>query len=250
MINPESSREIYWNVGHGVIAPMYLFVIAALGIMLYGFYSRLKVYRLGAPLGRLDNLLSRLLDFLKNTFTQIKVLRETGAGAPHALFFWSFILLFIGTTLIFVQEDITGPLFDIHFLQGGFYKLFSLTLDIAGAVAIIALLRLFVRRYVTRPEGLVTSGDDLLIAGLLFSILITGFIIEGLRISATELLSNPDLALFSPVGFVVGKMLSGLDDGSLRSAHFYLWWIHFAIVIGFFVSIPFTKLRHLFRAQL
>jgi len=34
------SRELYWNIGHGVVLPMYLLVIAASLVMLWGFWQR------------------------------------------------------------------------------------------------------------------------------------------------------------------------------------------------------------------
>ena len=46
---------------------------------------------------------------------------------------------------------------------------------------------LFVRRYFFAPEGLETKKDDAIMHGLLFMILITGFLIEGARIAVTEL---------------------------------------------------------------
>ena len=43
----EFTREIYWNVGHGVILPMYGLAAAAVGAIVYGVLKRRKVYRRG-----------------------------------------------------------------------------------------------------------------------------------------------------------------------------------------------------------
>ena len=161
-------------------------------------------------------------------------MRVPGAGTAHGLFFWGFFLLFVGTCLIVVQADFTDLLFGVKFLKGTFYKLFSLVLDLAGLVAIVMLVGLFVRRYLVRPKGLETKSDDALMHGLLFAILITGFLIEGARMAVTEL--GTPLAPWSPVGLLFAKALSGLNESALRSLHVFLWWLHMALVVGFIIS--------------
>jgi len=242
----EATREIYWNVGHGVIAPMYFFAFIAIAVLLYGFYRRVATYKLGKSLNRLDRLPERIFLFLKNVFAQSQVLRVLGPGSLHAFFFWGFGLLFIGTLLIMVQVDFTQPIFGQIFLKGTFYKIFSLTLDVAGFVAMIMLGGLLVRRFLVKPEGLETIGDDYIVHALLFAILLTGFVVEGVRMASTELRNNLDLAVFSPVGMLVGKLFLDRTPEALSLFHKRLWWVHFFLSMGFIAIIPFTKLRHIF----
>jgi len=242
----EATREIYWNVGHGVLVPMYLLALAALGVMAYGFARRLKVYRLGRPLVRTDNLSARIAAALRSSIMQTRVLRVRAPGGVHSLFFWSFLMLFAGTVLVFVQADIAAPLFDKRFLSGNFYRYFSLVLDLAGLLALVMLGALFVRRYLMRPGGLESDRDDAIMHGLLFAIVLSGFIIEGLRMAATELPAGSALANWSPVGLTVAKLFSAASEPSLRMWHAVAWWGHLTLTLGFIVAIPFTKLRHLF----
>jgi len=244
----EATRELYWNIGHGasVLIPMYLFTFAALGFLVRNGVERLKIYRQGKPLNRTDRRTERITLLLKNVLLQRRVLLVKGPGATHGLFFWGFAILFLGTCLVATQADFTDLLFGFRFLNGDFYKFFSLTLDLAGLVAIVMLLGLLIRRYAVRPKGLETSRDDAIMHGLLFAILITGYLIEGARMVVTELPNNMELAVWSPVGLVVAKALLGMGEGALRHLHQGLWWLHFFLVIGFICVIPFTKFRHIF----
>ena len=241
----EFTREIYWNVGHGLttLAPMYVLLLAALAVFVLGCLQRIKVYRLGQPLNRTDQRGERIKTLLDNVLLQTKVFRVPGAGTAHALFFWCFFTLFIGTSLIVAQADFTDLLFGVKFLKGTFYKFFSLILDLTGLVAIIMLGGLLVRRYLLRPEGLITKRDDALMHGLLLTILVTGFAIEGARMAVTEL--GTPLAPWSPVGLVVAKMLNGLGEAGLRALHLGLWWFHLLLALVFIAIIPFTKFRHI-----
>ena len=242
----EFTREIYWNIGQtmGTLLPMYAFTLVALGVLGWGFWRRIKVYRQGRALKRSDNLGQRVGEMVRTALGQLKVVRVPGAGTGHGLFFWGFSLLFAGTCVIVAQTDFAEPLFGVKFLKGTFYKLFSLTLDLAGLVAIVMLVGLFIRRYLVRPKGLETKWDHALMFALLFAILLSGFVIEGARMAVTEL--GTPLAAWSPVGLLFAKALSGLNESSLRTLHVFLWWGHFALAIGFICLIPFTRLRHIF----
>jgi Fe-S oxidoreductase/nitrate reductase gamma subunit len=242
----EATREIYWNVGHAAVLPMYLGAFIALGLFVWGFWTRSKVWRLGLPLDRFDRLPTRLWSMLKGMFGQTRVLRVIGPGGLHSVFFWSFGLLFIGTLLVMTQADLTAPLFGVTFLKGGVYEWFSLVLDLAGAAALLMLAGLLVRRFVIRPRGLDTIADDYIVHAFLMIIIITGFVIEGLRMAATEVVGNPSLARFSPIGLIFAGPFADLGPEGIATAHALLWWFHLVLVLGFIAIIPHTKLRHIF----
>ncbi|MBW2689188.1 MAG: 4Fe-4S dicluster domain-containing protein [Deltaproteobacteria bacterium] len=246
----EFTREIYWNVGHGVttLLPMYILTFAAIAVLINAFMKRIKVYKQGQSVDRLDQLPLRISNMARNMLLQSKVLRVKGPGLAHGLFFWGFFLLFIGTCLIVLQADFTDLLFGVKFLKGNFYLLFSLVLDLAGLVAIVMLAGLLVRRYLVKPEGLESKSDDAIMHGLLFAILITGFLVEGTRMAVTEL--GTPLAAWSPVGLMVAKAMAGMGEASLRSYHVVLWWGHMLLVMAFIIAIPFTKFRHIFTTSL
>ena len=246
----EASREIYWNIGHGwtTLVPMYLLTLAAMGMLIFGALRRLKVYRLGKPIDRTDHFWQRLAWATANVLGQSKVARVRWPGLAHSMFFWGFFLLFIGTALIVIQADFTDLLFGMKFLKGTFYKFFSVILDIAGVVAILMMGVMFVRRYLFCPKGLVTSRDDAIMHGLIFIILVTGFVIEGARMAVTEL--GTPLSFWSPVGLVFAKVLSGMGEDSLRAVHAGTWWFHLLLVMFFIISIPYTKFRHIFTTSI
>lgn len=242
----EATRIIYWNVGHGVVIPMYLLAFAAFGIMVWGFRQRLPIWRQGKALDRFDRYDERVKRMLAEVFSQTKIFRVTDGGVFHSIFFWSFLILFVGTILVMFQVDFFTPLLQVNLLSGEFYKAFSLTLDIAGILAILMLCGFFVRRFVVKPKGLEIVRDDYIVLQLLLAILITGFLIEGARMAATELQQNPGLARFSPGGLAAGHLFTTLNTGTLLVTHKILWWFHLVLVLGFFCAIPYTKLRHIF----
>ncbi|WP_027389655.1 heterodisulfide reductase-related iron-sulfur binding cluster [Chrysiogenes arsenatis] len=242
----EFTREIYWNIGSGVILPMYLLSFVAIALCIWGFYRRIALYRQGKDVERFDQPAVRIHAMLRLALQQTKVLRVKKRGGFHAFFFWSFLLLFIGTLLIMLQADLTDPVFGYVFLKGTFYLLFSLVLDIAGAVGIVMLAFLMARRFFTQPKEIESIRDDYAIHGMLFAILVTGFLVEGARMAATEIPQASTLMWYSPVGLVFGQLFTSLHADTVLALHSALWWLHFLIVLAFIVAIPFTKLRHIF----
>jgi Fe-S oxidoreductase/nitrate reductase gamma subunit len=242
----KSSREIYWNMGPHVPFAMYLLAIAAVVTCAWGFYRRILVYRLGKPLDRFYLLPFRIGRLMSQALSQVNVARGSFAGKLHALFFLGFFLLFIGSLLIMLQADFTEPLFHLRFLQGWFYRCYSLFLDLAGGLAVVGLVALQVRRAITKPGGLETDGEDVLVIFLLLSILISGFFVEGLRMAVSEITANPELAAFSPIGLGIGRLSIAVSQDRLYALHRVFWWFHFLLAIAIIALIPFCNLRHLF----
>jgi Fe-S oxidoreductase/nitrate reductase gamma subunit len=242
----EFTRQIYWNVGHGAqtLVPMYLLALGGIALLAWGFLRRVQIYKLGLPLERTDQRGLRMKALLSTVLLQKKVVQVPWPGLFHGVFFWGFGLLVIGTTLIFIQADFTDLFFDIRFLTGNFYKLFSVVLDVAGLACLVTLGGLLIRRYFYPPEGLETASDYALMHGLMFAILLTGFVIEGARMAVTEL--GTPLAPWSPVGLVVAKSIAGMGEGGLLALHKVTWWFHLLLVVAFFIIIPLTKFRHIF----
>ncbi len=132
-------------------------------------------------------------------------------------------------------------------MHGNFYLGYSVVTDSFGILAIIGVLMAIVRRYIRKPERLDNRWDDLVTLLLILVVIITGFIVEGLRIAATELQVNPGWAPWSPGGYVFAKAFSGVSQSTLLGWHVGLWWFHVFLSLGaiVYVSLYNTKLFHI-----
>ncbi|MDY6843153.1 MAG: (Fe-S)-binding protein [Thermodesulfobacteriota bacterium] len=240
------TREIGWNIPYLWI--MYPLMVITLGVFFYGFYSRYKMWKVGQPENRLDNIGERIKTLIVQGLLQARILREAYSGIMHVFIFWSFCILFIGTAIIVIQVDILKPISSIYFLKGSFYLWFSLILDIAGVVAVVGVLLALFRRYITRPERLDNVSDDLVALLLILLILLSGFALEGLRISAT----NVAWRGWSPVGSMVAGLFSsvGMEKASVLSLHQIFWWSHMGISFAFIAYIPYSRLFHIFSSAI
>ncbi len=240
------TREIYWNIS-GILW-MYILLLIAIAISGWKFYRRYKLWKLGQPDTRLDQIGLRMKLVMQNAVAQGRVLKKQYPGIMHLLIYTGFIILFIGTVLIFIQVDITKPLFSLRFLESTFYLIYSLTLDIFGVLAIIGIFMAAYRRLFLRRPNLKNKRDDAIILTTFFIILVQGYVIEGLRIAVTR----PPWAGWSPFGLLVADVLTSLGwpDATMRTVHIYMWWSHLVIALAFLVYIPYSKLFHIFTSPL
>jgi Fe-S oxidoreductase len=102
------------------------------------------------------------------------------------------------------------------------------------------------RRAVVRPERLHSVFDDWIALLLLLLIFVQGFLVEGIRIALTELRQQPDLAPWSPGGYVVALALERLEPERLRSWHRFHWWFHGVTAFCFIGYLAYGKLAHVF----
>ncbi len=232
------TREIYWNIVYGAL--IYGFLIAALGCLAYGVLQRFKLWRLGGAAARFDRIPERLSGLLGEVFGQRRQLRDPVPGIAHLFIFYGFLSSLIATSLISIQEW-TG----IHYLEGTFYRWYSLVSDLGGLMGLVGLGIVIWRRGVTRPARLHSAVNDWIALTLLTLIFAQGFVVEGLRIAATELAQQPDLARWSPGGFLLAQLFSGLSDETLRALHKSSWWFHAVTAFAFIGYMAYGKFGHI-----
>lgn len=255
------SRESFWNIQFSEI--FYILALIAVIILVYAIYQRYRRWRLGGPANRFNHLGKRVRDFVviaivdgimhrkffgcadglghrPLSLADLKP-KEFYSGLSHFLIFIGAIILLLGTILEAANHYI------YEFNYGSFYLGYSVVTDAGGIMAIIGVIMAMVRRYGRRPDRLDNKWDDLVALLLILVVAVTGFIVEGLRIAATELQLTPDWAPWSPAGYVLALAFGGLSQGALLSWHVGMWWFHVFLSLGaiVYVSLFYSKLFHI-----
>jgi Fe-S oxidoreductase len=263
------TRVLFEDFRPWAVRLFYVAGYAAIGIFFYGVYVAIRKYRRGAPERLEGSLWARFGWMAESLLSQRTVTRrDHAAGGAHALIFYGFVLLFLGTSTITLEYDILEPLFGTRFWHGSFYLWFSLVLDVAGVALIAGLLYMMVRRGwlkppkldYARPDRQPTDPDydrsnyrreDWAFLWTLIVIAVTGFVLEAARL--VWLQSRADVwnyRWWSPVGAALAEFLrvlgmSAETGGTLRTV---LWWFHGLLALVFIALIPFTKVKHVLTA--
>jgi len=244
----EVTREIFWNVGQGARYVTYFFMVLTIIIFAYGLYRRYKMWMIGKPssFSFRNRLSERICYFIGNGIFHGTILKEAYPGVMHLFLFWGFLILAIGTALIAFQDDILRPLFHVNILKGGFYLTFSLILDLAGIIAVIGTLIAIYRRYVQKPERLDSKGEDLLALLWILIVLVSGFLVESLRIASTK----PEFEVYSFVGWNLAKLFEKAPSDSIASLHSFFWYFHMFVSFGLICYVVYSKLLHIITSSI
>jgi len=236
-------RDTFWNIPSLVQGALYLGGIVAVAIFVYGVYRHVRLWRAGGPEQRFDHLPQRAKLVAKHALGQARTLSQAYPGIMHAIMFWGFLALFMGTVLATIDYDITLPLWGYKLLKGRFYLFYETVLDLFGLFFVIGLGMAVWRRFVVRPARIDPTARFANVLALLFLINLSGFVIEGCRLAVTQVWWAP----WSPVGWALGRgmLAAGMSEGALRGTHLAVWLGHSALSLFFIAVIPYSYFVHL-----
>ncbi len=238
-----AARIPYWNINYGVIID--LLAIPVILIFLYGLYLQWQ----GIKKGRL-----RVIPSITSMFQGIgtfhpaaffvkgilnaKIYRRPASGIAHGCLFWGMVTLFVGTNLVILNIVFGLPVFN-----GAFNRWFmAFLLDLAGLLVLIGVVFFLLRRRFM-PERLKmpeARKGFVLVGSLLGFVIITGFVMEGARLSAGNL----------ETGAFVGNFFASSIIGKANALqiHTMTWWVHGLLALFFIAYIPFSPLVHIILA--
>jgi len=240
-------RDTFWNVPGWAQFLLYALSVVAIGVFALGTWQRVSVWLEGKPENRFDRLPDRVRFLLRHGLFQARTLTQRYPGVMHALMFWGFCALFLGTVLATIDYDITLPL-GVKLLKGPFYLFYELSLDLFGLFFVVGLGLALYRRFVARPTRVDPTPGFAFALGLLFVINVTGFVLEACRLAVVR----PSWGPWSPVGWVLGQafLAVGMTEPALRGLHLGTWLFHFVISFGFIAIIPYSYFMHLITTPL
>jgi Fe-S oxidoreductase/nitrate reductase gamma subunit len=234
-------RYSYWNIPVSLRVVFFGTMAIAVAFLCYGTVQRVRLWRKGQPEIGFDRPRRRIGRVLRYAVAQVRILRQGYPAAMHLGIFWGMTLLFIGTVLATLDTDLFELILDAKLLQGDFYLLYKVVLDLAGLFVLIGLGLAIYRRYVVRPDYLNTDWRFHLTLPLLALIILTGLLVEALRLAAMQ----PPWAPFSVIAYPISLLLQGLSESTLLVVHRSLWVGHFLVVAAGIAAVPWTNLFHI-----
>ncbi|HZQ10650.1 MAG TPA: hypothetical protein VFD70_29000, partial [Anaerolineae bacterium] len=246
-------RPTFWNIPPWLQVTIYVGALVAVLIFAYGVYRHVQLWRVGKGEFKLDYIADKIRNFITfGVFTKKVVGENQPAGIMHANLMWGMIILFIGTALATIDWDIARLIFHFRILQGGFYFLYKFVLDIVGLLAFVALCVALYIRYVNKPrrlwgyqDGTLHFDDDLFVTGSFALLVLTGFIIESLRISQMQ----PWWAIFSPIGYLLSNTWNVFPSDLALRLHLGVWVFHGGLTLFLIAYFPFSKWFHVFSSS-
>jgi Fe-S oxidoreductase len=260
------TRPLFEGIGPAGKAIFYSAAAVSTAIFAWGVWRRVRKYRVGRAAGRWPAIRATLGSRLRAIGRGSSVAKGNHAtGVAHFFIFWGFLVAFLATVILTIDTDVVRKLSQLiaghqdSFFHGTFFLVFTFVVDTMGFAFLVALVYMAVRRGVRRPWRLgygraatVDGGysrkqmveGDWLFLGLLLAILVTAYLLTGLRILGQRM---PWFTVFSPFGRAVAEAFSGfgMTPAQAVSTHTVVWWVHAMLALAFVAYIPYSKAMHM-----
>jgi len=240
-----ATREIMWNIPQWMKIVMYLSLFVSLAAMIKGLNQKLLFVTSGEGYKGIKKLLPEKLNwtsFFNTIFFTGKVPRHPEVGFFHSLIFYGFVILWIATDIVAIHYDTPLKIF-----QGTTYIIISFLADFAGLAILVGLGLAYKRRYISKPKYLEATNPqrELFMYGMLASLVIVGYLIEGLRIFGTGMPIGEKT--WAPIGWALASLFTGLNlsDSAMAMTYRTLWLYHMVNTMVFVASIGYTKFSHI-----
>ncbi len=217
----------------GGLVPMFAYVLTGSG-------SRAKKAG-GAGKSSIKTAPTFLKAIFLDVFLQRRLyLRSRKRWFIHGLIFFPFVFRF-GWGLLALMGSLWSPRSSwVWVMLDKNRRLTGFLFDSTGMILIVGIVLALIfgaERRETRAADL--PGQDRAALLLIGSIVVVGFILEGMRINMT---GYPPGSPWSFAGYILGIFCAGL---TLNGVYGYVWYIH-AILTGAFIAyIPFSRLAHI-----
>ena len=223
-----------------------LALLLTLGVFSYTVLRLSRFFRFTRKAFPVREIGKRISLTLSVAFGQTKIFRKPLIGLAHALVFWGFLVILIGSIEMIIDglagtERVLGVL-------GTFYNILMASGDVF-ALLVAILIAMFIGRrlflHISRFEGIEmkrSSHIDANIALTMILLLMVSLLGMNASYLALENAAGGHVKGFYPIG----SMLSGLFSGGAETWHELFWWSHILLIFIFANMLPYSKHFHVF----
>ncbi len=220
-----------------------LLTLAGLGLTTRHYY---RYFRLLKPAFPVRDIGKRLWLTLKVAFGQTRILQRPVIGLLHALVFWGFLIILLGS-LEMVVDGLMGG--EKRFAgMGGAYNVITGIIDVMALIIALIVVVFLVRRnlfHVKRFEGPEITRrshrDANITLWLIFLLMIT---LTGMNVF--YLAGGGEAGAYPFSSWLVTFLPEAPDQGAMGTGYRTCWWIHILTIFIFANYLPYSKHFHVY----
>ncbi|MDL2261932.1 4Fe-4S dicluster domain-containing protein [Bacteroidales bacterium OttesenSCG-928-I21] len=224
-----------------------ILLIVTIGVFAYSAFRIYKFFKLTKPSYRVKNIAKRIGRTIKEAFLQERIFRNPVVGFMHAMVFWGFCIILLGSIEI-VIDGVSGQEKTFAFL-GGFYNVLMALIDvfayIIGLFIMLFILRrsmLNIRRLNGKELSHKNHQDAYMALSLIFILMIT---LIGMNVFYVA--GHPTNYVGSyPISALIASLFTSLNPETIKLIHDINWWAHIILIFIFANILPYSKHFHIF----
>jgi heterodisulfide reductase subunit C/nitrate reductase gamma subunit len=223
-------------------------LLATLGVFAYTTWQYYLRFKLTKPFP-VKNIGKRIGVMLAVAFGQTRILRKPVIGMMHALVWWGFLVILVGSV-----EMVIDGLFGTERALGALgvvYKIITASGDIFALIILVAIIAFMVRRLfmnIRRFTGIEmkhVSHQDANFALTLILLLMVSLLGMNTFYCLAAGGQGGMVGVF-PVSQVLAGWFTGIPAGAIHVWHEIFWWAHILLIFLFANILPYSKHFHVF----
>ncbi len=230
-----------------------LFAIAlliTLGVFAWTICKLAKLFMLTKPAFPVRNIGKRIVLTLNVALGQTKILRRPVVGMMHALVWWGFLIILIGS-IEMVIDGLAGTERVLGFL-GGVYDVIFAAGDIFALLIVFLIGAFLVRRlfmHIKRFNGVEMKHkwhvDANIALSLILFLMVTLLGMNTFYLLEKTLAGDPVTGVY-PVSGILAGWFGGVSPEMAHVLHEVNWWGHILGIFFFANYLPYSKHFHVF----
>ncbi len=225
-------------------------LLITLGVFTYTIRRLIGFFRFTRAAFPVRDFGKRINVMLSVAFGQKKIFRRPVIGMFHALVFWGFCVILIGS-IEMVIDGLTGTDKVFQFL-GPVYNVIMASGDVFALIVAISIIIFLIRRiffHVKRFEGIEMkkiSHIDANIALTIILLLMVSLLAMNTGYVEYRNLTGEAVAGSYPVSATLAKWFGGGQAETYRHIFEASWWAHILLIFLFANILPYSKHFHVF----
>jgi heterodisulfide reductase subunit C/nitrate reductase gamma subunit len=230
-----------------IFAALLLLTLGVFAFTVNRILSFFRLTRRTFPVRELGKRFSVMLDV---AFGQTKIFRRPVIGFLHALVFWGFCVILIGS-IEMVIDGLGGSERALSVL-GIVYKIISASGDIFALLVAISIVVFMSRRlffHIRRFEGVEMKPSthvDANIALTMILLLMLSLLGMNTFYYERQMMTGELIRGTFPVSGLIAPLFSSLSPATLNTLHEICWWTHILLIFVFANMLPYSKHFHVF----
>ena len=225
-------------------------LLITLGVFAYTINRLASYFRFTRPAFPIRDFGRRFAIMMEVAFGQTKIFRKPVIGFFHAMVFWGFCVILLGS-IEMVIDGLSGTEKALRFL-GPLHDVIMASGDIFALIVAIAIIIFLARRlffHISRFEGIEMkkrSHRDANISLSLILLLMLSLMSMNMGYLGFQEASGGSIHGVYPVGRILISFFPGLSEENFRIIYDASWWVHILSIFFFANYLPYSKHFHVF----
>ena len=225
-------------------------LLITIGFFAYTVRRLISFFRFTRPAFKVSDFGKRISVTLAVAMGQTKIFRMPVIGLAHALVFWGFCVILIGS-IEMVIDGLTGTERVLEFL-GPVYNILMASGDVFALIVAISILIFLARRlffHIKRFEGIEMkkrSHSDANISLSLILLLMISLMTMNIGYVGFEKIAGGEIKGIYPVASLLVTLFGWMSAESMKIIFEASWWTHILLIFFFANYLPYSKHFHVF----